>query len=521
MMRKAKIVILMLLLVLTCVTVSAKDIYPIKTDVTLTYWVPLNVSPSATVKNLGETPLYQEIMKRTGIKVRFLHPAMGQETEKFNLMLASGELPDIIEWQGWLTYPGGPEKAIEDGFIVQLNSLIDKYSPNLKKVLRDKELNKMVRTDSGKYFVYPNVRGDEYLLVFTGPFIRKDWLDELGLQTPTTIDEWYTVLKAFKDKKKVRAPLTFRYDLWDTHNAFVGAFGATMGFYVNNGKIKYGPIQPEFKNFLTTFRKWYAEGLVDTNLPTIDQKILDGKMTSGMAGACISNTGNGIGKYLEAMQAKDPKYDLVAAPYPTLKKGQRAMFGQLENKYSRNGNAAITTKCKNPELAARFLDYGYGDEGHMLFNFGIPGVSYNMVNNYPKYTDLLMKNPKGLTINQAMGSYMRGHYNGPFVQDKRYLEQYAGLPQQKTAIDVWKKTDQVKHRLPPISPSPAESGEMAKVMNEVNIYRDEMILKFIMGTEPLEKFDEYVAQLKKLGIEKAIKINENALARYQKRLQAN
>ncbi len=509
--------ILCIIALVASICVNAKDIYPLNTNVTLTYWVPLFNNVSASVRNLNDTPLYKEMEKRTGIKVKFNHPAFGQEGEQFNLMLASGDLPDIIEYSGWLTYPGGPEKAISDGVIVGLNDLINKYSPNLKKVLHDKDLNRMVKTDSGKYFVYPHIRNNAQLLVFIGPFLRQDWLTELGLQPPTTIDEWYTVLKAFKEKKKSNSPLTIRYDILNTHNGFVGAYGIGHDFYIDKGKVKYGPIQPQYKQFLATFHKWYAEGLISNDFGMVDQKVLDARMVSGIAGATVSNSGGGIGKYLDAMKKKDPKFDLVAVPYPTLRKGQRAEFGQRDLIYSRNGNAAITQKSKSKEIAARYLDYGYGPEGNMLFNFGIEGVSYTMINKYPTYTELI-KNPANLTMGQSLARYTRGGYNGPFAQDVRYFEQYSlAYPQQKHAVDVWAKTNQAAHQMPPITPTAAESSEMAKIMSEVGAYRDEMVLKFIMGTEPLENFDKFVAQVKKMGIDQALKINQDALARYKNR----
>lgn len=116
-------------------------------------------------------------------------------------MLASGELPDMLEYN-FFNFPGGPEKAIKDGYILELNDLIDKYAPNYKKYLQEHpEVEKMVKTDKGSYYSFPFIRGDESLLTFQGPVIRKDWLDELGLPVPETIDEWTTALKAFKEKK--------------------------------------------------------------------------------------------------------------------------------------------------------------------------------------------------------------------------------------------------------------------------------------------------------------------------------
>ena len=72
--------------------------------------------------------------------MEYIHPNDQQTAEQFNLMIASDELPDVIEydWTGRSagSYPGGPEKAIQDGVILELNDLIDQYAPNLKKNLK-------------------------------------------------------------------------------------------------------------------------------------------------------------------------------------------------------------------------------------------------------------------------------------------------------------------------------------------------------------------------------------------------
>ena len=72
---------------------------------------------------------------------------MGQEKEQFNLLLSSGDLPDIISYN-WYEFPGGPQKAINDGYILKLNGLIEDYAPNLKRTLEENpEVDKSVKTD--------------------------------------------------------------------------------------------------------------------------------------------------------------------------------------------------------------------------------------------------------------------------------------------------------------------------------------------------------------------------------------
>jgi putative aldouronate transport system substrate-binding protein len=490
--------------------------YPLKTDVTLKYWFAAGAGVLNLVKNYGDTEIAKELTKKTGIKVEWLAPVVGQEKEQLNLMIASSDLPDIIEWNWAGDFPGGPEKAINDGIFIKLNDVIDKYAPNLKKKYTDHpEWLKAAKTDSGTLYSFPFFRGDPYLQVFRGIVVRQDWLEDLKLPVPETIDDWTTTLKAFKDNKGSTAPLTFATTAY-MESAFLGAYGISSGIYVDNGKVKYGNIDPAFKDYLTQLRKWYTDGLLDKNVGSVDDKTQDANMTSSKSGVTIGNVGGGIGKWQPVLQTNDPKGKLGPAPYAVLKKGDKPEFGQYDQAYT-GPSAAITKSCKNVEVAARFMDYGYSNEGEILYNFGIEGVSYNMVNNYPTYTDLIMKNPDKLSPAAIMPKYIRGNSNGSFVQRKEYMEQYAALPQQKDAIKTWMNTNASKHVIPKISYTSQESSEIATITNQINTYTSEMNLKFIMGVESLDNFDKYVSQLKKLGIDRYIQINQDALDRYNKR----
>lgn len=495
--------------------------YPIQSDKTLTYWGEISANLIGLKATHDEVPFFQDWQKKTGVKLSFTAPPTGQAKEALNVLLASGDLPDMLEFN-FLSFPGGPEKAIGDGYIIKLNDLIDKYAPNLKKFLQDNpDIDKMVKTDSGSYYAFPFIRGDEYLRVFQGPIIRKDWLDELGLPVPETIDDWTTMLRAFKEKKGAAAPLSFaskpRFFNESGNGAFIGAFGVSRGFYQEDGKVKFGPAEPGFKEYLRLFQGWYKEGLIDKNAATVDTKALDGNIASGATGATIGNAGAGIGKWQPLVAANDPKAVLIAAPYPVLNKGETPKFGQRNQAYSSEGTVAITSTAKDPELAVRMLDYGYSEEGRLFFNFGTEGVSYNMVDGYPTYTDMILKNPDNLAPAQMISTYARGSYNGPFIQDKRYAEQFFALQTQRDAINVWAKTDSAKYQLPPITPTPEESSEYAAIMNDIDTLVDEMTLKIILGTEPVDAYESYLEKMKSLNLTRAIEIQTAALERYNSR----
>ena len=501
---------------------------PTKQPLTITYWVELNSNVAATRKNYGELTCYVELEKRTGVKVEFQHPptASGQAREQFNLIVASGKYPDVIEY-GWLSAPGGPSKYIKEKVIHRLNEIIDKQAPNLKKILTDHpDWRKQVTTDDGDMFVFPFLRGDPYLLVFFGPVARGDWLEKLKIQTPKTLDDWRAMLLAFKQKdpngngKADEIPFTInraggKHTALTTSHAFVGAWGMTMTWYQDKGTVKYAPIQPEFKEFLKLLAGWYKDGLIDPEYISADKKAMDAKWTNHQLGSGCEYTGSGIGYLMGLMQGKDPNFKVVGLPYPVLKAGDKPMLGQRDNVFTGVG-AAITTACKRVDDVAQWLDYAYGPEGHMLFNFGVEGISYTMVNGYPTYTDDVMKNPKGLPVNQGMGQHARSNHNGPFVQDRRYMEQYAALPEQKAAITTWTEPSN-ERLLPPITPTQDESKKFASVMNDVQTRFEEAFDKVVTGAEPADGWDKVVAQFKQMGIEDAIKIQQAALERYNKR----
>ncbi|SHI02531.1 extracellular solute-binding protein [Clostridium grantii] len=493
------------------VKADSGTIYPLEGEHKITYWTQGFVHPDYPTQK--ETPLMQEMMKRTGVDVDFIHQT---SPEAFSLMVASGDLPDVFKFDLIKGFPGGPSAAIQQGVAIELNEYLEKYAPNLMKFYAENpDIEKLVKTDDGSFYNFPFVRGSDYLTTFVGPMLRKDWLDKLGLAVPETIDEWYTVLQGFKTMG-AKSPLTSEILIVKDANPFVGAYNTSFGMHLQDGKIVYGPIQDGYKDFLKTFAKWYAEGLIDPDIATVDKNQVDAKMTTGESGAAVGHTGSRMGAWLSAMK-DDASYDIVAAKYPVLKKGDKPQFGQSQAPYFGMG-VGISSKCKDIEAAVKFLDYGYSEEGHMLYNFGIEGESYEMVDGYPTYTDLIMKNPDGVPIAQMLLAYVQSSYNGPLIQDQRYMEQYSEYQQQKDAIEIWKDTDIAKHMLPPVTLNQDESSEVASIKSEIEAYVDEFFYKSMFGDVNIDaEWDKYVDTVNKMGVTDMIKTYEEALVRYNNR----
>ena len=118
----------------------------------LTYWAPLNPNISAVAQDFSQTEYWKEVMKRTNTDIEFQHVSAANDgvlSEGFNILIASGDYPDIIEYK-WTAYPGGPQAAIDDGVIIPLNDIFEKYCPNITAFLESHpDIKKMISTDDG------------------------------------------------------------------------------------------------------------------------------------------------------------------------------------------------------------------------------------------------------------------------------------------------------------------------------------------------------------------------------------
>lgn len=462
---------------------------------------------------LNENPFFQELEKRTGVHVNFIHQPPGSGTEHFNLMIASGDYPEVIEASWFSVYAGGPQKAIEDGLIIPLNDIMEEHAPNFTAALKSNaEWDRQSKTDDGSYYGFTGLNCGPYRS-FSGLVLRKDWLDELGLEVPQTIDEVEAVLKAFKEKKGAEAPYTASKSL-----GFANSFGTSYSFYLDGDKIKFGPIEDSFKDYLQTMNKWYKAGLIDRDYVYNSSSAVDEKFLNGTSGAIICAIGTGIGKYMTSKPSEE--YDLVAVPHIVLEKGEKIKILTMGGEVN-DPTAAITSNCKNPEAAAEWLDYLYSEEGSILKVFGIEGDTFNFdENGNPIYTDKIVNNPDGLSVSEAFARFTRS--NNPsygFQNVDGYHDQYYTNQNQKDALKIWNKDVELAlaARLPKLTPLPDESEEFASLSVDVNTYIEEEVLKFIQGDRPISEYDDFVKQIKKNGVDRILKIYQDAYDRYLKR----
>jgi ABC-type sugar transport system, periplasmic component len=498
--------------------------------VKLTMWVALPSQYADVLKSYNDTVSMKELEKKTGVKVDVRHPTVGQESQAFNLMLASGDMPDLVqERAGAIYYPGGGDQAIADGVYLELTDLINKYAPNYKRWMQSNDLvKKLTITDTGKrwgmFTITPTAEP-----AWTGYVVRKDWLDELGLGLPVTLDDWYTVLKAFK-KKGVESPLLVYNTGVPAYGQIVSAFGIcadgspnnpTGGFYQAGGKVAYGPVQAAYKDYLTLMNKWFKEGLLDPDFmgrtdagfyATVPAYLA----ATGKAGMFPQVWGRSANAFVVMGNVKDnPKFFLAPVASPKKTKDQKIHFNYPS--YQVTQAIAITKNCKDPVAAIKWIDQLYTTEGSNIVNYGVEGDTFVMKNGDQTYTDKILHPEGGITPQQAIAKNFL--WAGPGIYDFKRLwkvAQASGQGEMLKAYQVWAQDD-IDNVIPPVTPTQAEATELSKLMPDITTYVNEMTVKFIIGEEPLSKFDAFVAQINKMNIDRAVQLKQTSLDRFNAR----
>lgn len=505
----------------------------VESPVTLTCWYPFT---SEIIANAADSIVFQEKMNRTGINIEFVHPPEGQAQEQFNLMIASDDLTDII--RNPRPFPGGPEKALDDDYYVDLAPLLEEQAPNIHRVINsDPEIRRQSFSDTGRMWGVPQIQLAEEP-PWSGPWVRSDWLENLGLSMPETIDEWEQLLTVFRDQVEgVEAPLIVQFNwTWNSNSAFAGAYGAGFGdnsahshLWLNkDGRVVFGPSEPGYRDFLGLMNSWYEMGLLDEDFATRDGKSWEAMITSGRAGAIVAAYGS-IGPWLAAGRSMNPEFSLAPAPMPVVNKGDELHIRNASPNI-RDNRGVVTAACENVPVAMEWFDYNFTDEGFLLMCYGVEGVSYTMEpmgdfgfdadffprsiragGEKPMFTDFMVNNPDGIDFWDLVGHYKV--HNGPMLRNPM---SYVMAPEAVEAMQIWGEagSDWV---MPPISLTEAESSRYAQIMADVQTYYTEMTLKFIMGLEPLRNYNAYLSQLEALSVGEARDIRQAALDRYMSR----
>jgi len=498
--------------------------------VELKVWAPMHgYQGTLGMKSYGESRAFQELERRLNVKITWSNPTNGpQANEQFNLMVASGDLPDMIS-----KVFGQAEiaKLADDGVVIPLKALIQKKAPNLKKTLESyPELRRQVYQADGEVYYAPYARIDP---VLREPnvrlLVRQDWLTALKIGEPDTLEDWHAMLKAFRggdpngNGKQDEIPFTCVGVSSGNGTPSIGKlawepFGAVNDFMQADRKVVFGPTTDAFRSGIEFGRKLIQEGLVDPDFLVQTWSQVDQKILSNLAGSWYS--GNPVREQIDfkaMIREKAPSYQLLVARFPKGPDGVRWALERQLVLWNNGKGLSITSKSKNVDACMALIDYSFSPEGDRLLNFGTEGDMYTMKNGREEFGPYVTKNPDGLTPIQTLtkhtlsyDGFMWGYIHGPRI----YTEIW---PQEVTEPMARRMEGTRSDAIVPQLPFTAkETQSVTSRMNDIRRYTDEMVAKFLLGTVPMGDYAAFTERLRTMGIGEVTALYQAAYDRYLK-----
>jgi putative aldouronate transport system substrate-binding protein len=439
--------------------------------------VPINIFTVFTIAQPPgpDNPVTKEFEKRTNTKlnITWVSGAGTVFTDKLNVLLASGDLPDAIHLPN--TTLAQFQTMVKQGAFWDLTPYLKDYKNLMESPKEIWDKTKI----GGKNYVVPIVRPLNGGAAFFS--IRKDWLEKLGLKTPTTMDELYNVMKVFKEKEPDGKKGTYGYTMRANEAIDFVFNGASSQWKVKDGKLIDTTLEPTMRAALLYKKKLYDEGLIAPDYAVMKDDQYWELATSGKAGV-TNETMEALWRWTYDQWKRDPKVQWEQLV--SLDGGQGQISPQTGGFI---GVMAIPKKV--PEAKMRkilsLLDYGASTEGTILSQYGIEGLHYK------KEDGFFITNEQSVKDSVGVGSFGK-----LFMKHDPYMYAYApGMPK-----DIFEKNKKILDAKMKIS-LPRDDIGLASESNtklgaDFTKKITDMKTQVIMGKVGIEAWDKLVADLK-------------------------
>ncbi len=437
---------------------------------------------------------WKVIQEKTSTKLK-VNPVVGAAfNTAANLDLASGFASDMLfsSTFAFLNELGNK------GALVNLKDYLQ-YAPNLKKFLvENPEVAQRFSSFNGKLYAAPN-KGFELTNRRSWGY-REDIFRKNNLTAPKNLDELYTVLKKLKQIYPDSYPLGSLAGFSYMIGTYSAAFDSSRTAYYDKPQNKwvYGPTTDNFKNMVIFFRKLYNEKLISpdflTNIPraTFNQALSTGKSMIYLDYFILDdlNTAN---------RPLNPDFNLMYMP-PVQTISTKPAF--IPNLHFINSAYAITSESKNIKEAMEYIDWFYSPEAYLINSWGIEGDTYNIVNGEKVWNKVKYPATKDARVATGLAT------NGTYLLLDFDAHSTMFYPETQAGYKDIKKYDTYAQ------PTPAfnivEQDFITVVGGAISKYMEESITAFILGNKPMEEWDSYKNQLKKLNVDELVKIHEAA-----------
>lgn len=504
-------------------TISFSDAvvtYPLETTESLTYWLPWIPLLSQYYDNYNDHPAYAYAEEATGVHIEYTSCSQDSASTEFNLMVASGSMTDIISGVNY--YNGGVAAAIEDEIFMDITDLLAEYMPDYyNAIIQNESWMKYMTTDDGLIGGIYGFNQTE-LGLNQGYFIRQDWLDALELDTPVTIDDWEVTLTAFKDAYDISDPLLMPSTL---SSPISYAFGSgnfniedasNLAFYAEDGQVVCCFTANAYGEYIGLLADWYQKGLIGASFFTRPSNYQDSENTS-----VILNGQAGIWQTVMSNRDDYPKQSTDAGFENTPIGDPLPSDGSLLTFYSDDPSAsstcAISYNCENWELALNWCNYWFTDAGLLNANYGVEGISYNMENGAPVYTDVIYNNPDGLIFQVARVMYC---VNGCVsFGDPTIVRDFVYSDDVIACTEVWEASygSSDSSISGSVNMTTSESTDFYNKYTDIGTYAQTELLKFVVGERSMDEWSDFVSTCQEMGIDACTEIYQQAYERYLSR----
>lgn len=487
--------------------------YPVENGGKISMWVGFNSISAKYYQSLAEDITVKQYVEDTGIEVEFVHPASGQESENFNLLVVSDSLPDIVV-NADSYYAGGISAAVADGVFADLTDLVAEYAPDYNYFLENNDMFwRLASTDDGKIYQLYNYKDIQAPYYWRSQF-RSDWLEEFGMDTPKTFADMEEYFKKVQENYPDVAPYTLVKDglEWE----FLAAFDAATvdnqkRFFVVDGQVQHTFTSPGLEDYLTLMADWYQKGYINKDFTTVES--VEQELCNGRTAFIVGNTDTVY------VLADELGVEIDSAPYPRVNEGD-PYHGDIFY-FPQNGTpSAINAKSSNIELALQFLNYGFTKQGSAVVNYGDPDTSWNWSEEVypdyqttiPEYTDYALNCPDypmsdieyTVRLHTAWTKY---RYGDDVMMIRNVADPDCWAYRAQWGDDPTADTNYV---LPSLNFSTEAASEISTLVTNINTYGEEMILKFITGATPLSEYDNFVAEINNLGMPRLLELYQEA-----------
>lgn len=518
------------------VEMSANGVLPIvKEKQEFTIMIP-QVGYTLDVTTNDFTKWYED---QTNIHINWEVVPSEAVKEKFNIALTSGDYPDAFLACG--ISAADQVKYGAQGIFLSLNDFIDKYSVDFKAAMEGSSLlPKAIQAPDGNIYALPQINECYHCFYPAKMYINQTWLDNVNMKYPETTDDFYQVLKAFKEQDANKngdpgdeIPMMGSDSGWYTDvysfllNSFVYWDGST-GYAKNGDKIEFVANTEEFRDGLRYIRKLVKEGLIDPTSFTQKEeqaKIIGGNPKKITVGAVPGATFQSV----LGDPAQDPlkRYEQYVALSP-LKgpKGVRNALTEEGGVYP--GAFVITNKCKNPEVLFRWADAGYKANVTLQSQIGPEGVGWEkpaegtlgingkpaLYQRIPWTSDQVQNYQLG---NQMLANRTQDFRNGEAVNAKDKLSIETGEPRRYNDTKTYYEPYRSDEMLPPLMYTDDEANERAMIQTGLTDYIKESMVGFMVGNKDLDKdWDSYVKEFDSLNLPRILEITQTAYDRQYK-----